>query len=429
MMRIKILIPFVLFIFGAVNYSATAQLMVSVAGNGACDSTGTGGPAALAALCGTWGLAIDSTGKVYIGEYGYNEIMEISSAGIISKFAGNGRAWPWNGGDGGPADTAVIANPYYITLDKAGNMWVNEGSYWVREITAAGIVRTVAGDTSYSTAYNGDGTPATAQSLYTMAGFGLATDHAGNLYLGVCGAIRKVNAITGIMTTFANISPYYMVFDDSDNMYANQGYEIRKINSSGTISSYAGGGADTSDGATILTASINPGDLAFSPAGELYFVDGGYKIRKFSKTGLLTTVAGTGGVGFSGDTVVATAALTGGINNLAFDPAGNLYFNDELNHRIWKVILAPEKVPGMAIKHNITISPNPGSGFYYLSSDGSVSNGRLTVTNILGQAVIQQPISSSPLQFNLSAQPGGVYFAYITDEHGSVMKIEQFVKE
>jgi sugar lactone lactonase YvrE len=214
------------------------------------------------------------------------------------------------GGDGGPATRALLNTPQNLALDAAGNLYIGDTlNHVVRKVDPNGIITTVAG--TGKEGFIGDGGPATRAQLAAVQG--VEVDRAGNLYLADQRnrRVRKVDAKTGLITTVAG-----------------------------------GGTEPVKDGAVATTIALGgrPFGLAFDAAGSLYIGDGGLnRILKVSPAGILSLVAGTGTPGFSGDGGPATEAqFSNASPRLAVDRAGNLFFADSLNHRIRKV--SPEGI-------------------------------------------------------------------------------------
>ncbi|MCD6013727.1 MAG: hypothetical protein K0Q79_3589, partial [Flavipsychrobacter sp.] len=226
--------------------------------------------------------------------------------GIIYTIAGNGVSA--FSGDGGLATAASLFVPYGITEDNLGNICIGDGeNNRIRKINASGIITTVAG--TGAPAFSGDGGPATAATFYGITG--VVYDAIGNLYVA-----------------------------DQDNQ------RIRKIDTAGIITSIAGsgptgifGGGYSGDGGPATAARLNyPTGMAIDRSGNFYIADQfNNRVRKIDVSGIITTVAGTGVLGFSGDGGPATAAQLDHPCGIAFDPAGNMYITDYNNHRIRKM--------------------------------------------------------------------------------------------
>jgi sugar lactone lactonase YvrE len=303
------------------------------------------------------GTAIFSVTVSGTGPFTYQWLFNGSSCGIITTVAGNGT----NGfsGDGGLATNAEFSSPVAVTMDSAGNLFIAEqNNSRVRKVSTNGIITTVAGNGTG--AYSGDGGFATNASLYYPSG--VAFDAIGNLYIADFenSRIRKVDT-NGVITTVAgngsatyagdggaatNASLYYpfgVAFDASGNLYIADydNTRIRKVDTNGIITTVAGNGSNgfSGDGGAATNASIRlPSGVAFDASRNLYIADyGNNRIRKVDTNGIITTVAGNGSATYAGDGGAATNASLSAPNGVALDVFGNLYIADSGNERIRKV--------------------------------------------------------------------------------------------
>ena len=227
-------------------------------------------------------------------------------------------------GDHGPATKAAIETPASTVIDAAGNLYVSDVTgNRIRKITPTGTISTYAGNGMC--AYNGDNMPSTKATICFPSGITL--DNSGNL-----------------------------VSADQGN------FRIRKITKTGTISTIAGIGVFgySGDGGPATSAAVgSPFMPAYDSAGNMYFSDvNECVVRKVDTSGTITTVAGTGTCGYNSDGILATAAQLNFPRGLAFDPAGNMYIADTINHRIRMVNPAG------------TISTIAGTGVLGFSGDG-----------------------------------------------------------
>jgi hypothetical protein len=280
-------------------------------------------------------------------------------AQTISTYAGNGTFG--YSGDGGPATDAQMHQPGGIAADTAGNIYFVESSgFVIRKVSPAGIISTYAGDGTMGS--TGDGGPATAAKVRPIVS--IATDIAGNVYFSEANdnRLRKVNASTGIITTFAGDggvtypgdgvaataaglrSPQGVCVDTAGIIYVASDYRIYKIDKAGIISTIAGTGVagSTGDNGPATDATIGPTPfLTTDLAGNLYFANtatiSASRIRKISKNGIITTVAGTGAYGYSGDGGPATDATFRNPGGVWVDSCANIYIADMLNAVIRKV--------------------------------------------------------------------------------------------
>jgi uncharacterized protein (TIGR03437 family) len=291
----------------AASALCTAQTITTVAGNGTEAFGGDGGPATKAWISQPNGVAVDKAGNIYFADTRNIRVRKVTPAGIISTLAGDGtiklQIAGANIGDGGPATSAGFSpSPSLfqgIAVDAAGNVYISDaGNRRVRRVNPEGMISTFAGGGT-----GGDGGQATAASLALPGG--LAVDAAGNLYIA-----------------------------DS------QGGKIRKVTPGGIISTVAGNGSlnSSGDGGPATQAGIgNPLTVAVDKEGNLYLTEQTtFRVRKVNSSGIISTVAGST-IGFAGDDGPATGAKFGDLRGLAADNAGNLYIADYGNNRVRKL--------------------------------------------------------------------------------------------
>ena len=280
--------------------------IATIAGNGSGTFSGDGGSAAIASLSYPRALAIDSSGNLYISDVGNQRIRQVSRTGIVSTVAGNGIAG--YSGDGGLAVNASLSAETGLALDPSGNLYIADAhNMRVRMVTPNGIISTVAGTGVQG--FSGDGGPATSATLNVPASVMFSN---GNLYIA-----------------------------DSSNQ------RIRKVSSNGTITTVAGSGGPggfSGDGGPATSAALNfPLGMAMDGLGNLYFADGGNNcVRRIAPNGVITTVAGNGNGtgGFFGDQGPATSATLNIPEDVAIDVANNLLIADSANNRIRKVVVS-----------------------------------------------------------------------------------------
>ena len=332
-------------------------VMSTVAGNGTLGNSGDGGAATSAEIGYPDGVTVDGASNLYIADSGSSVIRKVDHLGTITTIAGGG-----SGGDGGPATSARLISPESLAVDGAGNLFIADTvNYRIRMVDATGTITTVAGNGHAG--FSGDGGLATNAQLALPGG--VAVDGAGNLYIGDTNnhRVRKVD-LSGTITTLAGNDsaggsgdggpatsaelyyPQSVAVDGKGNIYIGDTgtYRVRKIDPSGIITTVAGNGTSgfSGDGGPAVSASLgSPDGVAVDGVGNIFIAD--YvdnRIRKVDLSGTITTVAGDTNQGSGGDGGPATSAELHNPYNVAVDGAGNLYIADYNNNRIRKVDLA-----------------------------------------------------------------------------------------
>ena len=363
----------------------TGGIITTFAGTGTAGFTGDGGPATSAELWTPRGMTVDSAGNIFIADSNNFRIRKVDTSGNITTVAGNGN---FNfSGDGGPATSAGM-NPNFVAVDSAGNLFSadvggpGQGENRVRRIDhSTKVITTVAGNGNPS--FLGDGGPATSASLQTPQG--VAQDAAGNIFIADSNnnLIRKVDT-HGVITTVAGggtsgigdggpatsaalASPATIVVDAAGTgvlFIADTGNQrIRKVDLSGTITTVAGNGTNafSGDGGPATSASLNfPEGVAVDGAGNVFIADtSNNRIRKVDTGGTITTVAGNGTFGFSGDGGPAINAGLEAPDGVALNSSGDILIADTSSQRIRKVDHATQ-----------TITTVAGNGTQAFSGDG-----------------------------------------------------------
>jgi sugar lactone lactonase YvrE len=316
--------------------------------------SGDNGSAVAAQLNGPQGLALDGAGNLYIADQNNHRIRKVTPAGIITTVAGTGT--PGYFGDTGPATSAQLNFPQGIAVDTAGDLYIaDKNNHRIRRVAPDGTITTVAGTGTAGT--TGDGGPATsAQLLNPLA---VALDSTGNLYVAdKSSQVRKVDVSgnithiagtgtggysgdSGPASTAALSGPSGLAADFAGNLYiADTGnLRVRKISTGGIISTYAGNGTFGSSGDSGLAIDAQlagPVGVSVEYPNTLYIADL-YQVREVDTSYIIHTVAGPGGTAFAGDGGPATLAQFSGnwgIVRDALGPAGNLYVADTQNYRV-----------------------------------------------------------------------------------------------
>lgn len=340
---------------------STSGIITTVAGSNSPVYSGDGGPAIGAGFYAA-GLAVDAAGNLYIADLQNCRIREVTTDGAIRTIAGTGAANI--AGDGGPAIQAAIGSVNAIALDHAGNIYFaassgTRASYqtYVRKISTAGIVTTIAGTGIVGT----DGDGGFAVNAQLLGAESIAIDGAGNIYIGDSTRVRKISTDgtiatvvgavqggvldDGVPATSAAIMPEGLAVDSSGSLFIAEsyfpvGYRVRKV-SQGIIATVAGNGfeAYSGDGGPAILAQLSaPNAAAADNAGNLYIADwGNNRIRKVSPGGTIATVDGNGGPGSPFDGQPAASGNVGTLSGLVADGHGNVFFSDGDCSCIWKI--------------------------------------------------------------------------------------------
>jgi len=331
--------------------------ITTIAGTGESGFSGDGGPAVAAQLSRPSGVAVDNAGNLFIADRFNHRIRRVDPSGTITTIAGTGEGG--FGGDGGPAAAAQLNSPNGVAVDSAGNLYIADiNNHRIRRVHPSGVITTIAG--TLSSGFSGDGGPAVAVRLSLPTG--VAVDGTGNLFIAqsLNDRIRQVDP-SGIITTIAGTrqkrfsgdngpatqarlhDPFGLAADNAGNLFIadSNNDRIRRVDPSGVVTTIAGTGERgySGDGGPAVAARLSrPAGVAVDGAGNLFIVDNwNHCVRRVTPFGTITTIAGTGAWGFSGDNGPAVSAQLAYPQDVAVDGAGNLFIVDTRNHRIRRV--------------------------------------------------------------------------------------------
>jgi len=279
---------------GRRSAQSMTSVITTVAGNGGFGFGGDGGPAPSALLANPYGVAVDAQGNLFVADSANHRIRKVGPAGIITTVAGTGA--PGYSGDGGPAPSAQLAFPFGVAVDGQGDLFIADTyNHRIRKVSPAGTITTVAGSGStgnFGGGYSGDGGPAASAQLRFPQG--VTADNQGNIFIA-----------------------------DSEND------RIRMVNPAGIITTVAGtgiGGYNGDGGPATGAQLFTPLGVLVDAQGNLFIADSdNARVRKVSPAGIITTVAGTGNFNHSGDGGPATSAELDSPSALAVDGQGNLF--------------------------------------------------------------------------------------------------------
>jgi len=425
---------FVILAIGLRTYSQ-AQIIITIAGNGTAGFVGDGGAATLAEFNQPMAIALDSSGNIYVAD-GFNDrIRKVNTGGIILTHAGNGGTG--YGGDGGAATAAQTGFPDGVAADLFGNVYFSCENR-VRKVNASEIISAFAG--TGAVGFYGDGGLATLAEFNSI--LGVATDRQGNVYIVDAGnnRIRKVDAFgiirtiagngilgysgDGLAATAASINaPIEVIVDSIGNVYIsdNGNFCIRKVNTSGIISTIAGNGYGgfSGDGGPATAAQFGyPWGVAVDKYGNVFIADhSNARIREVDTFGVIRTIAG-GGTSGLGDGGPATAAELGCPTGVAVNSIGTVYIEDGCDNRI-RVLTSGATLgdlPSHSVQKEISFYPNPVNDELYVS--GITETTYYRILNVSGVCLGQGKLYHGGNAIPVKKYAPGIYILEMKGESG-----------
>ncbi len=447
---------------GSVRKITTDGVIHTVAGNGTNGFAGDGYAATAAKLNNPQAVITDAVGNIYIADHDNHRVRKVNSAGIITTIAGTGVMG--FGGDGGPATAAKLNYPSHLLFDAAGNLLIADaGNGRIRSIDPAGNISTTAGGGGGGL---GDGGPATAAGLYWPRS--MVYDAGGNMYIGdeLHNRVRKITP-AGIISTIAGTGsagsagdggpataaqlnePTVVDIDGAGNLYIAEfhGHRIRKINTSGAISTWAGNGVAgySGDGGPAVSAQLNKPLALYCTSGNLYIADNANNAVRATPICIAPVVGLINGPGniCQGDTVRLTDTVAGGVWTSSNPAVASIDFSglvtgllagtDTVKYAIYNecgsdsatlilnvnskrtcdsVTAVNSIITGES--YRVALYPNPCDGDFSIRiSSASQEPAQIVVYDLVGKVVEEISISTNAdhqLQLNT---PPGVYYLHV----------------
>jgi hypothetical protein len=359
---------------------------------------------------GALGFALDKLGNLYLPDLGNFRVIKSTVAGSTSIIGGNGDCC--FSGNNIPAINASLNGATSATTDSAGNLYIaDSSSCTIRKVTTAGIISTIAG---IATNCGNDFLPGGADGTTLRNPTKAIMDHAGNLYIADTCLIWKSAALTRAMTRFAGTGEcgysgdggpainallagsYGITMDHAGNLFIADSYNqrVRKVNTYGIITTVAGNGVQgfSGDGGSATHAELNgPYDVAADAGSNLYIADTGNNRIRLLAGGKISTFAGNGGTNYNKTAIHPWLASLLGPTGVAVDPAGDVIISDTLVQRVaW--------VDRLGILYTLAGLGNGSPGF---SGDGGLATHaelnypRGVATDLAGNIYVTEPVPAS----------------------------------
>ncbi len=422
MRKITIITTILIFIF-----NSQAQIVTTLAGSGAkgyADGVGT-----TAQFATPTGLAVDATGNVYVSDYNNNKIRKISPTGNVTTLAGSG-IFGYKDGQGTEAQFMYLYG--LVTDVKGNVYVADLGNYRIRKITPNGEVSTFAGSGVVGLAdgqginaqfsgpagltidVNGNLYVTDSQRIRKITPDGVVSTIAG------CGIAGYVDGSANSAKFF---NPYGIAFDVSGNLFVmdSDNSKVRKISATGEVSTLAGSDRGFADGAGIDAKFNDASSLTIDALGNIFVADkGNNRIRKITSTGVVSTYSGSVS-GFSDGDI--STALFKYPDVIASDINGNLYVS--ASQKIRKITVSPSGINKNIIISSIKVFPNPVVNKLLIETPYNDTLYKIIITDLTGKMVFNQTGKSSSI--NVENLSKGVYI--LEAWFGSFKTRTKFVKE
>lgn len=421
---------YILFLLLISTYIVQSQIITTIAGSGSSGFSGDGGLATTARLNLPFNITFDKSDNIYIADTYNNSVRKIDSeSGIISTVVGTADK----------KQVSELKTPTGLTFDNFNNLFIADlANLRIRKVNLdTGSSITLVGKKSEIERPNIDS--------YLGGPFSVVFDKVGNLYVSINGdhKVSKVDFSTGIVSIIAGTgemgysgdgvlaknsklnSPTGLALDGKGNLFiSDSGNErVRKVDlTTGIISTIAGTGVNgfLGDGSLAIKSQLsNPIGLAVDDQGDLFIVDrNNNRIRKINiSTGIISTIAGTGEAGFSGDGDLARNALLSNPTGLAFSSDGDLFVVDRGNNRIRRISGLTSNADELELEANLLVYPNPSTDKITIELKNDLDLKGASLFSINGK---QTRVKMNDNTFNVSKLPRGIYILRIVTSKGII---------